>query len=302
MKKTSLILALLAAAVFTTGCSSMPTHTSQLDQTRSDYLAAQRNPDIAKYAALEMQQAGVAMDQANSASADGGSDAKINKLAYLAQQKVALAQEIAKQKSAEESIASASHERDRIRLESRSNEANRATLAAEQSQLAAQAAQAKMADAQAKTADAQARMEEAQARTEQLETQLAGMSALKTERGMVITLGDVLFGTDLTRLTADGMRTVQKLADVLQKNPQRTVLIEGFTDSTGSAAHNQELSERRAGAVRSALVELGVPQDRVAIHGYGQSYPVAANDATHKQMNRRVEIIVSDASGKIAQR
>jgi outer membrane protein OmpA-like peptidoglycan-associated protein len=295
MKKTSLILALLAAAVFTTGCTSMPTHTSQLDQTRSDYLDAQRNPNIAKYAAVEMQQAGIAMDQANSAAAYSGSDEKIDKLAYLAQQKIALAQEVAKQKSAEASIASATHERDRMRLESRTNEANQATRDAEQSQLAAQAAQAR-------TADAQMKMEEAQARTAQLETQLAGMSAQKTERGMVITLGDVLFGTDLTRLTADGMRTVQKLADVLQKNPQRAVLIEGFTDSTGSAAHNQDLSERRAAAVRTALIDLGVPQEQVAIHGYGQAYPVAANDATHKQLNRRVEIIVSDASGKIAQR
>jgi outer membrane protein OmpA-like peptidoglycan-associated protein len=295
MKKTSLILALLAAAVFTTGCTSMPTHTSQLDQTRSDYLDAQRNPNIAKYAAVEMQQAGIAMDQANSAAADSGSDEKIDKLAYLAQQKIALAQEVAKQKSAEASIASATHERDRMRLESRTNEANQANRDAEQSQLAAQAAQAR-------TADAQMKMEEAQARTAQLETQLAGMSAQKTERGMVITLGDVLFGTDLTRLTADGMRTVQKLADVLQKNPQRAVLIEGFTDSTGSAAHNQDLSERRAAAVRTALIDLGVPQEQVAIHGYGQAYPVAANDATHKQLNRRVEIIVSDASGKIAQR
>jgi outer membrane protein OmpA-like peptidoglycan-associated protein len=295
MKKTSLILALLAAAVFTTGCTSMPTHTSQLDQTRGDYLAAQRNPNIAKYAAVEMQQAGVAMDKANSAAADSGSEASIDKLAYLAQQKIALAQEVAKQKSAEASIASAGHERDRIRLESRTNEANQATLDAEQSRLTARAAQAE-------TANAQLKMEEAQARTAQLESQLAGMSALKTERGMVITLGDVLFGTDLSRLTADGMRTVQKLADVLQKNPQRVVLIEGFTDSTGSAEHNQELSERRAAAVRTALIDVGVPQDRVAIHGYGQAYPVAANDATHKQLNRRVEIIVSDASGKIAQR
>jgi outer membrane protein OmpA-like peptidoglycan-associated protein len=302
MKKTSLILALLAAAVLTTGCTSMPTHTSQLDQTRSDYLAAQRNPAIAQYAALEMQQAGLAMDQANAAATDADSNVIVDKLAYLAQQKIALAQEVAKQKSAEASVASAGHERDRMRLESRTNEANQATLAAEQSQLDAQAAQARTADAQLKTADAKLKMEEAQARTAQLETQLAGMSAQKTERGMVITLGDVLFGTDLTRLTADGMRTVQKLADVLQKNPQRAVLIEGFTDSTGSAAHNQELSERRAAAVRTALVDLGVPRDRVAIHGYGQSYPVAANDAAHQQLNRRVEIIVSDASGKIAQR
>ncbi|MGZ5198990.1 MAG: OmpA family protein [Telluria sp.] len=295
MKKTALILALVAAAVLTTGCTSMPTHTSQLDQTRSDYLTAQRNPAVAMYAAAEMQQAGVAMEQANAAAADSRSNEKIDKLAYLAQQKIALAQEVAKQKSAEASVATAGQERDRMRLESRTDEARQAKLNAEQSQIAAQAAQAE-------TANVQTKLEEEQARSSQLESQLAGMSALKTERGMVITLGDVLFGTDLTRLTADGMRSVQKLADVLQKNPQRTVLIEGFTDSTGSAEHNQELSERRAAAVRTALIDLGVPQDRVAVHGYGQSYPVAANDAAHMQLNRRVEIIVSDASGKIAQR
>ena len=101
----------------------------------------------------------------------------------------------------------------------------------------------------------------------------------------------------------DVAMTVPVIKNVLQQNPQRTVLIEGFTDSTGSAEHNQDLSERRASAVRSALQLAGVNRDRIAIRGYGMSYPVAANDtAANRQLNRRVEIVLSDATGKIAPR
>jgi outer membrane protein OmpA-like peptidoglycan-associated protein len=119
----------------------------------------------------------------------------------------------------------------------------------------------------------------------------------------VITLGDVLFGTDLARLNADGMRMTQRLATVLQQNQKRVVLVEGFTDSTGTAEHNQALSERRAGSVREALLNLGVPAERVSMRGYGQAYPVAANDtASNRQLNRRVEIVLSDERGVITAR
>lgn len=273
---------LLAIAALVGACSSGPATTSLLDQTRSDYRMAQSNPNVASYAPLEMKQASDALAQANAAASHNESAEKIDKLAYLAKQKIALTQEVAKQKSAEAEVASAGKERNQIQLDQRTNEANQAKESAEQSRLAAQ---------------------QAQARTAQLEAQLADLAAKKTERGMVITLGDVLFGTDLARLNSDGMRTAQKLANVLQQHPQRTVLVEGFTDSTGTAAHNQELSERRATAVRSALLELGVARERVAIRGYGESYPVAANDtAQNRQLNRRVEIILSDESGKIKNR
>jgi hypothetical protein len=79
-----------------------------------------------------------------------------------------------------------------------------------------------------------------------------------------------LHAVDVARLNPDGMRTAHKLADVLQQNPTRTVLIEGYTDSTGTAPHNQELSERRAGAVRTALQTMGVAGGRVTARGNGQ--------------------------------
>ncbi len=296
MKKFYLTPTLLAVAVLVGACSSTPKTTSLLDQTRSDYRMAQGNPNVASHASLEMKQASEALDQANAAAAHDDSTEKIDKLAYLARQKIALAQEVGKQKAAEASVANAGKERDQILLDQRTNEANVAKMSAERSKLATQAAQGEAAEAQRKT-------QEAQARAAQLEAQLADLAAKKTERGMVITLGDVLFGTDLARLNPDGMRTAQKLALVLQQNPQRTVLVEGFTDSTGTTAHNQELSERRANAVRSTLQELGVARERIAIRGYGEAYPVAANDtASNRQLNRRVEIVLSDDSGKTVQR
>ena len=324
MNKNYLTPVILAIAALVGACSSTPATTSLLDQTRIEYRAAQSNPGVASYASLEMKQAGDAMEQANAAASHNDSVEKVDKLAYLARQKIALTQEVAKQKAAEAEVANAGKVRDQMRLDQRTNEADQAKTRAEQSKLAAQTAQVDAADAKIKaqaaqadaanakvkaqaaqdqTAKAQRETQDAQVRAAQLEAQLADLAARKTNRGLVITLGDVLFGTDLARLNSNGMHTAQRLANVMQQNPQRTVLVEGFTDSTGSAEHNQELSERRAGEVKRALVELGVAQDRVAMRGYGESYPVAANDtAATRQLNRRVEIVLSDESGKITPR
>lgn len=324
MKKSHFTPTLLVIAALLGACSSLPKTTSLLDQTRSDYAVAQSNPKATTYAPLEMKQAGDALEQANAAARRNDSTEQIDKLAYLAKQKIALTQEVVKQKSAEADVAAAGQERDQMRLNQRTREADQARISAEESKLAERMAKGDAADAQRQTqaaekdsdeaqrqtlmarsnaAESQRQMEAAQARTAALEAQLADLSAKQTARGLVITLGDVLFGTDLARLNTDGIRTAQKLADVLKQNPKRTVLIEGFTDSTGSAAHNQELSERRADAVRSALQEMGVGRDRIAIHGYGETHPVAPNDTNeNRQLNRRVEIVLSGDHGLIPQR
>ena len=303
MKKTLIAPSLLVIAALLGACSSAPTSTSLLEQTRSDYRVAQSNPKISSYAAGEMAQAGEAMTQANRAAEKKDSAKEVDRLAYLAKQQIAVTQEVAKRKSAEADVADAGRERDQIRLDQRTHEADQANRSAQIAQ--GDAAQAKWDAMIAKDDTAQAQREtlEAQMRNADLEAQLADLAAVKTERGLVITFGDVLFGTDQARLTPDGLRTAQKLADVLQKNPQRNVLIEGFTDSTGSAAHNQELSERRAGAVQSALQEMGVARERVGMRGYGEAYPVAGNDTgSNRQLNRRVEIVLSNDGGKIMQR
>jgi outer membrane protein OmpA-like peptidoglycan-associated protein len=236
------------------------------------------------------------MESANAAARANDSDAKIDKLAYLAKQKIALTQEVAKQKSAEADVANSAKERDQMLLNQRTNEADQARASAEAARMATSIAKGDAAEAQRQTA-------EAQARAASLEAQLADLAAKKTERGIVITLGDVLFATDQAQLNPDGIRTAQKLASVLQQHPQRSVLIEGFTDSTGSTAHNQELSERRAGAVQNVLADMGVARERVAMRGYGEAFPIAANDTNQsRQLNRRVEIYISDNNGQIAQR
>lgn len=317
MKKTHFTPILLAIAVLVSACSSLPKTTSLLDQTRSDFAVAQNNPSIENYAKLEMKQASEALAAANAAASKDESAQEIDKLAYIAKQKIALTQEVAKQKSAEAEIANAAKLRDQMRLDQRTNEADRAKLSAEQAKavadqarLAAQVAQEQAANSQLKTQQAQdeanraqLQTQEAQARAMQLEAQLADLAAKKTERGMVITLSDVLFGTNVSDLTPAGMATIKKLADVMQQNPNRSVLVEGFTDSIGTEAYNLSLSERRANSVRNALTSMGISRERVDIRGYGESFPVASNaTAQDRQLNRRVEIILSDENGKVSLR
>lgn len=310
MNKKIFAPVILMTAMLLSACSTTPKTTSLLDQTRMDYQAAQNNSNVQTLAPLEMRQADVAMNDANKAAKDNESSEKIDRLAYIAKQKIGVAQELAKQKQAEAAVADAAKARDQIRLEQRTNEADKAKMQADQAKaqadqarLAAQIAQGEASEAQRRAQEEQAKALEMQNRNAALEAQLADLQAKTTLRGIVITLGDVLFGVDQAKLNPDGMRTVQKLATVLQSNMQRTVLIEGHTDNTGSQAHNQDLSERRAAAVRSALVLMGVSRDRVEIKGYGEAFPIAENNnAQNRQLNRRVEIILSDVNGKITPR
>jgi outer membrane protein OmpA-like peptidoglycan-associated protein len=292
----------LASAVMLAACSSTPTTTSTLEQARGEFIAANNNPQVSSYAPLEFKQASDALDAANAAAAHRESLARIDQLAYLAKQKIATAQQIASQKAAEADIANSGRQRDQLRLQARTAEADRAKMdadrarmEAERAKMDAQSAQAQANDATRAAQNAEAQTREAQARAAQLEAQMADLQAKKTERGMIITIGDVLFATNQANLTPDGVNTVRKLADVLNQNPNRTVLVEGFTDSTGTAAHNQELSERRAAAVASALTGMGIARERVALRGYGEAYPVAGNvSAADRQLNRRVEIVLSN--------
>jgi outer membrane protein OmpA-like peptidoglycan-associated protein len=303
MKKLHLIPTVFAMSVFFAACSTTPTTTSTLDQARGDFVAAQSNPSVAASAPLEFKAAADALDRANAAAAKKESLNEIDKLAYIAKQKIATAQEVAKQKQAEADVANAGRQRDEIRLEARTAEANQARSAADKARMSAEEAkaQADAARMQAEAATNSARDE--QAKNAALQQQLADLQAKQTDRGLVITLSDVLFNVDRAELSAEGMRTAQKMADVLLQEPQSAVLIEGFTDSTGTSAHNMELSQRRAESVRNALIGLGVKSDKIATRGYGEAYPVAANtDAGSRQLNRRVEIVLSQNGAPIANR
>ncbi|WP_371869738.1 OmpA family protein [Telluria antibiotica] len=292
-----------AGALMLAACSTVPTTTPTLDEARADFVAANNNPQVATYAPLEFKQASEALDRANQAAAKRESLDTIDRLAYVAKQRIATAQEVAKSKAAETEVANASRERDRVQLEARTAEADRAKRDAAAAQAQAAAAQAQAQDAQAQAAAAQQQAAQQADRAARLEALLVELHAQKTERGMVVTIGDVLFATDRAELNANGMATVRKLAEIMTQNPDRTVMVEGFTDSTGSASHNKDLSERRAASVAQALVGLGVPRERIGMRGYGEAFPVAPNNtASNRQLNRRVEIVLSNAGATIPPR
>lgn len=136
-------------------------------------------------------------------------------------------------------------------------------------------------------------MEMAEARARELEKRLAELNAERTKRGYVLTLGDILFEVDRAELTPGGMQNLFRLVTFLKEYPDREVVIEGHTDSTGSAVYNQELSQRRADSVYKFLMNNGIAPERIVARGYGEAYPVAPNDTTAgRQRNRRVEIVI----------
>src|SRR5262249_59095514 len=126
---------------------------------------------------------------------------------------------------------------------------------------------------------------------------LADLQAKQTDRGMVLTLGDVLFDTAAATLKPGAASTLDRVAAFMKQNDGTKVIVEGHTDSRGSAEYNQQLSERRAQSVADALAFRGVDRNRVEPVGRGKELPVASNDnAAGQQQNRRVELIFSDAS------
>ena len=291
--------ALLAMATLA-GCSTVPEN-SLLNEARNDYRAAQNDPQVASLAASEMKQAEDALNKADNASNKKEEAAVVTHLAYLAKQKVAIAQEAAKQKQAEATVAGAATERSKIRLEARTAEVTKAQQEAGASQRQAEASQREAAASQQKAEMSQQQARDAEMRTSQLQAELKELNAKQTERGLVVTLGDVLFDTDKAQLKARG--SLQKLADFLKQHPERKVRVEGYTDSTGSADYNLALSDRRANAVRQSLMDMGVSSDRITSRGYGKESPVANNSTpAGRQLNRRVEIVLSDDGGNVSSR
>ncbi len=104
---------------------------------------------------------------------------------------------------------------------------------------------------------------------------------------------DYLFATNSAALLPGSQPEIQRVANVLRQYPETNIQIAGHTDSQGNEVYNQQLSERRAQAVRDALVGMGVNPQRITAIGYGESRPVAGNDtASGRQQNRRVEVRV----------
>ncbi len=318
------LISLAAIALLVAGCSSTPDTNARLEEARSAMRMAQADPQVSVGAPVELKRAADSLATASAAFAAREDTATVDHLAYLARQRVAVAQQVGERRTAEAAVARAGAETDQLRLAARTAEADAAQRRAAASQLDARSsqmqAQSAQRDAQASqmqseearrmaaAAQAQATASQAQAgaveqRNAMLEQQLKDLNAKKTDRGMVVTIGDVLFATGSADLKSGAARSMEQLVAFMKEYPQRNVLIEGFTDSVGSDQSNQSLSERRAAAVRAALVSRGVGGDRINVQGHGEAYPVASNDnAGGRQINRRVEIILSEDGGQVAPR
>ncbi len=179
-----------------------------------------------------------------------------------------------------------------LELEKARKEAEARALEAEQAKKEAEAKEreAEMARLQA---------EEAVAKRQQLESELKELKAKQTDRGIILTLGDILFATGKDILMPGAIDTIDKLVTFLKKYPNRNVLIEGHTDSVGGETYNLGLSQRRADAVGAALISKGISENRITAKGYGESRPVASNATSGgRQQNRRVEIVILDSAKK----
>ncbi len=267
-KNNCFTMTLLAVSILS-GCASTPNQS--LINAHSSYNNARTNPEITNLAPLELKEANDSLKKADYAFSEDEEVESVNHWAYVAGQQVDIAQENANRKKAEAAISASEAKRTQVQLNARTAEAD--------------------------TAHADL------ARSQVLIDQLKALNAQKTERGIMMTLGDVLFSTNKAQLKSGGIRNLQKLVDFMNQYPQYKVSIEGHTDSQGNDEYNQQLSEQRASAVETTMMNMSIASDRIAMLGYGESFPVASNDNVGgRQLNRRVEIILSDENGNISPR
>ena len=260
------------------GCGGIPSNHPDLLRAQSAFKDAQTQAGVSENAPVELYDAEQALRQAE--GAENVEDLK--HLSYLAERRSQIAVAAAAQRAAKKETEKLSKEKDKILLDARGAEIEK------------KASEVERARTEVEKARAEAAL--AAARSQELEKELSDLNAKMTDRGYVLTLGDVLFEFNKAELMPGAYRTMEKLTTFMDKHPERSVLIEGYTDSIGSSEYNLELSQRRADAVRIALIERGIEIGRILTKGYGKDYPVASN-ATEagRQQNRRVEIVILDA-------
>lgn len=255
-------------SVFMAGCAGTPPDNQKVNEARAAYEEIRNDPNVARSGDQQLREARDHLARAESLLDDGAEIVEIEHAAYLANRHAQIAGEQGKRAQLQSEINSAEERRKELELRMSS-----------------------------------AATDEARREAELLRARMAEMEAEQTDRGMVLTLGDVLFDLNRADLKPAGEQTISRLADFMSEYEERRVRVEGYTDSTGAASYNQGLSERRAEAVRNALTDMGISRSRIETRGYGEEYPVASNDsAAGRQQNRRVEIVISDETGNIKRR
>jgi outer membrane protein OmpA-like peptidoglycan-associated protein len=258
------------------GCASTPRPNAALESARTAVQAAEADPNVHRYAALDMEAAKKELEAAD-AAAMRHDEPGIAQPAYLAAQTARLAQAHAAAKADDARVAAGQAERDKIQLAARTRDVDNAKMA---------------------TNTALGQRDQATEQAARLQAEVDQLKATPTPRGLVLTLGDVLFDTGRAELNPGSARKLDQLAQFLTDHRERRVQIDGFTDSVGTDSYNQDLSQRRADAVKSSLIARGIDSSRIGSQGYGKGFPVATNvDSGGRQLNRRVEVVIGGDNG-----
>lgn len=272
LNKKSIMAAAIVATLLT-ACATAPTPPAGSAEVRSKLSQLQSDAQLATRAPVAIKEA----EQAVIAAEQPQEDLSVGQhLVYLADRKVDIAAARAESRLLEDQRKSLSEAREGARLDSRTREADSARMDADRARLDTQAAYAQ---------------------SEELQRQIDELNAKATERGLVVTLGDLLFSTGKSELKSSASIHLSKLAGFLNKYPDRNVVIEGHTDSVGSDSSNFSLSQQRAESVKGYLLGQGISSARIETSGKGEDIPVASNDsASGRQQNRRVEVIIVNTS------
>jgi outer membrane protein OmpA-like peptidoglycan-associated protein len=287
-----------AVAALLAACASAPRAPPAAEAVRERLTALRDDPALAGKADVALQDAEAAVRSAEMPERDKVLTAQ---RVYLADRKVESARAQAEMRVAEEQQTELANQRERARLEARTREADAAAARARTAQMEGEAQKlaAEAARNDAGTARMQAKQLEREAGA--LREQISDLEAKVTERGIVMTVGDMLFTSGKANLQTGTTGNLDKLAAFLDDHPQRMVRIEGHTDSAGSSESNYDLSQRRAESVKSYLMERGVAASRLTTVGFGEDVPLADNaSAIGRQVNRRVEVIISNEASASA--
>jgi outer membrane protein OmpA-like peptidoglycan-associated protein len=277
------LISAISLALTMAACASVPPVNVALENARSAVRAAESDPNVSVYAALELHTARDELDAAE-AAATARHERDIDQPAYLAAQTAHLAQLRASTKANDARVAAGKADRDQIQLNARTKEVDGAVLARDQ--------------ATQKAAVADAARDQATQQTAAVQAELDALKAKPTDRGLVLTLGDVLFDTGKADLNPGAARNLDQLVQFLTDHQERHVEIDGYTDSVGTDSFNLDLSQRRADTVKSVLVHRGIDSTRIVSRGYGKEFGVASNaDSGGRQLNRRVEIVIGGVDG-----
>lgn len=281
----------LAGALMLGGCGAAQP-SPELASARSAYQRAARGP-AAKYTQVQLHEAHQALSKAEAAAMQNGADDPFARdMAYIALRKAELAQAVGDTAKAERDRTTAV-EQLRLARERQMLQAQK-ELSSTQQELAAERARGQSTSEQLQ-AEAQARAE-AERKAQEALDKLDEVAQIREDaRGRVISLsGSVLFASGKSVLLESAKSRLDQVAEALKTMPEgQKFVIEGHTDARGSDAMNQQLSVARAESVRAYLVTQGVPADRVATIGHGESQPVADNTTSEgRANNRRVEIVI----------